>query len=180
MGATGIAAGASDEVRPGLANCGCYLEDILWEYLFIKTATVTMSPYAPEALRGAEDGWYTMALNPRLRSLMISFVKRVFPVPIDEIYRYPNGVKKGKSFTLGSGALQHNQSRVWAREVQILQSWLTGKQPISTGVSKPVQSQGKETGKGKEKEQERDDGQLEAGDANVGQRQTQEAGSGQG
>lgn len=76
-----------------LANCGCRVEFILWDFYMFKSAQVTS--LAP-GLKGIVDGWNCQHLHPRLRALFISILKLHFPLPVTDLYQYPAGYAKTK------------------------------------------------------------------------------------
>ncbi len=61
-------------------HCGCHVEDVLWEFYWFKTGILTLP-----TLRLSET-WMNTRLRPRMRGLMVYFVKTFICLRIEDIY----------------------------------------------------------------------------------------------
>lgn len=68
------------KLEPGVLHCGCQEDDVLWDFLWWKT-TILTSPSSD-----IKEHWRSTHLDPRSRGFVVTFVRSLTYLDIDDIY----------------------------------------------------------------------------------------------
>jgi hypothetical protein len=78
----------------GYFSCGCSEEDVLWDFFFWKTWSIT-SPTTQ-----VTEGWLDQALDPRARAFVAGAFREALPVVLDEMYTGDRSILQHRQFQL--------------------------------------------------------------------------------
>lgn len=68
------------KLEPGILHCGCPEDDALWDFLWWKT-TILLTPTSD-----IREPWRSSHLDPRSRAFMVTFIRSITYLDIDDIY----------------------------------------------------------------------------------------------
>lgn len=80
--------------EPGMLNCGCDEDEVLTDFFFWKTWTITSRK------TGKTEGWKEQCLDPRARAFVVQAFRDATGLRVDDLYRHNRTADEQRKFEL--------------------------------------------------------------------------------